>query len=353
MELGITTFVETTPDVQTGEVKSHAERIREVVEEIVLADKVGLDVFGVGEHHREDYACSAPAVLLAAAASQTKHIRLSSAVTVLSSDDPVRVYQEFSTLDAISNGRAEIMAGRGSFIESFPLFGYDLQDYNELFDEKLDLLLKIRESEKITWTGKHRPSINNRGVYPRSVQEPLPIWIASGGTPESAIRAGFLGLPLTLAIIGGSPLYFERSVQLYYRAAEQAGHDLSKLKIASHSHGFIAETTELAKEKFYPSTAQAMNVLGRERGWGPYTRQTFEQACSLEGALYVGDPKTVADKIIFLRKNLGITRFMLHVPVGSMPHEDVLMAIELLGTEVAPIVKEEIDRWEAETEGTL
>ncbi len=353
MELGITTFVETTPDVQTGEVKSHAERIREVVEEIVLADKVGLDVFGVGEHHRKDYACSVPAVLLAAAASQTKHIRLSSAVTVLSSDDPVRVYQEFSTLDAISNGRAEIMAGRGSFIESFPLFGYDLQDYNELFDEKLDLLLKIRESEKITWTGKHRPSINNRGVYPRSVQNPLPVWIASGGTPESAVRAGFLGLPLTLAIIGGSPLYFERSVQLYYRAAEQAGHDISKLKIASHSHGFVAETTELAKEKFYPSTAQAMTVLGEERGWGPYTRQTFENACSLEGALYVGDPATVAEKIIFLRKNLGITRFMLHVPVGSMPHEEVLKAIELLGTEVAPIVKTEIDRWEAETEGTL
>ncbi len=353
MELGITTFVETTPDVQTGEVKSHAERIREVVEEIVLADKVGLDVFGVGEHHREDYACSSPAVLLAAAASQTKHIRLSSAVTVLSSDDPVRVYQEFSTLDAISNGRAEIMAGRGSFIESFPLFGYDLQDYNELFDEKLDLLLKIRESEKVTWTGKHRPSINNRGVYPRSVQNPLPVWIASGGTPESAVRAGFLGLPLTLAIIGGSPLYFERSVQLYYRAAEQAGHDISKLKIASHSHGFVAETTELAKEKFYPSTAQAMTVLGKERGWGPYTRQTFENACSLEGALYVGDPATVAEKIIFLRKNLGITRFMLHVPVGSMPHEEVLKAIELLGTEVAPIVKTEIDRWEEETEGTL
>lgn len=353
MELGLTTFVETTPDVQTGEVKSHAERIREVVEEIVLADQVGLDVFGVGEHHRVDYACSAPAVLLAAAASQTKRIRLSSAVSVLSSDDPVRVYQEFSTLDAISNGRAEIMAGRGSFIESFPLFGYDLQDYDELFDEKLDLLLKIRESEKVTWSGKHRPSINNRGVYPRAVQKPLPVWIASGGTPQSAIRAGFLGLPLVLAIIGGSPLHFETSVNLYKRAAKQAGHDISKLKIASHSHGFIAETTEVAKDKFYPSTAQAMNVLARERGWGQYTRQTFEEASRLDGALYVGDAKTVAEKIIFLRKNLGITRFMLHVPVGSMPHEDVLKAIELLGTEVAPIVKAEIDRWEAETEDKL
>lgn len=353
MEIGVTTFVETTPDVQIGKVKSHADRIREVIEEIVLADQVGLDVFGVGEHHRADYACSAPAVLLAAAASQTKHIRLSSAVSVISSDDPVRVYQEFATLDAISNGRAEIMAGRGSFIESFPLFGYDLQDYDELFDEKLDLLLKIRESEKVTWSGKHRPAINNRGVYPRAVQNPLPVWIASGGTPQSAARAGFLGLPLVLAIIGGSPLYFESVVEIYIRAAKQAGHDVSKLKVASHSHGFVAETTEIAKEKFYPSTAQAMNVLAKERGWEPYTRQTFEEASSLEGALYVGDVSTVAEKIIFLRKNVGITRFMLHVPVGSMPHKDVLKAIELLGTEVAPIVKAEIDRWEEETENTF
>ncbi|WP_102693887.1 LLM class flavin-dependent oxidoreductase [Rummeliibacillus pycnus] len=353
MEIGVTTFVETTPDVQIGEVKSHADRIREVIEEIVLADQVGLDVFGVGEHHRADYACSAPAVLLAAAASQTKHIRLSSAVSVISSDDPVRVYQEFATLDAISNGRAEIMAGRGSFIESFPLFGYDLQDYDELFDEKLDLLLKIRESEKVTWSGKHRPAINNRGVYPRAVQNPLPVWIASGGTPQSAARAGFLGLPLVLAIIGGSPLYFESVVEIYIRAAKQAGHDVSKLKVASHSHGFVAETTEIAKEKFYPSTAQAMNVLAKERGWEPYTRQTFEEASSLEGALYVGDVSTVAEKIIFLRKNVGITRFMLHVPVGSMLHKDVLKAIELLGTEVAPIVKAEIDRWEEETENTF
>lgn len=353
MEIGITTFVETTPDVQTGKVISHAERIREVVEEIVLADKVGLDVFGVGEHHREDFACSAPAVLLAAAASQTKQIKLTSAVSVLSSDDPVRLYQEFSTVDAISNGRAEIMAGRGSFIESFPLFGYDLQDYNELFDEKLDLLLKIRESEKVSWSGKHRPSINNLGIYPRPVQEPIPVWIASGGTPQSAVRAGVLGLPLVLAIIGGSPLQFAPIVDLYKRAANQAGHDVTKLKVASHSHGFVGETTVSAKEKFFPPTAQVMNVLAKERGWGPYTRKTFDEASSLEGALYVGDVSTVAEKIIFLRKNVGITRFMLHVPVGSMPHEDVLKAIELLGTEVAPIVRYEINRWEAETENTL
>ncbi|MCM3745556.1 LLM class flavin-dependent oxidoreductase [Sporosarcina luteola] len=348
MEIGITTFVETTPDVETGQVASHAERIREVVEEIVLADKVGLDVFGVGEHHREDFACSSPAVLLAAAASRTSRIKLTSAVSVLSSDDPVRLYQQFATVDAISNGRAEIMAGRGSFIESFPLFGYDLQDYNELFDEKLELLLKINESEKVTWNGTHRPSIPDLGVYPRPEQDRLPIWIASGGTPQSAIRAGVLGLPLVLAIIGGSPLQFAPIVKLYKRAAQQAGHDVSKLKIASHSHGFVGETTDEAKDKFFPPTAQVMNVLGKERGWGPYTRESFEAASSLEGAMYVGDAETVAEKIIYLRKNVGVERFMLHVPVGSMPHEDVMRAIELLGTEVAPIVRAEIGRWEKE-----
>jgi probable LLM family oxidoreductase len=351
MEIGISTFVETTPDPQTGNVISHAQRIREVVEEIVLADQVGLDVFGVGEHHREDYAASAPAVVLAAAASQTKRIRLTSAVTVLSSDDPVRVFQDFATLDAISNGRAEIMAGRGSFIESFPLFGYDLNDYNELFDEKLELLLKIRENEKVTWRGSHRPAIENLGVYPRPVQNPLPVWIASGGTPESSVRAGMLGLPLVLAIIGGRPTQFEPLVRLYKRAAAQAGHDVSKLSVASHSHGFIAEDTEVAATKFFPSTQRAMNKLGRERGWGLYDRTSFDFARSFEGALYVGDPKTVADKIIHLRKNVGVTRFMLHCPVGTMPHDDVMKSIELLGKEVAPMVRDEISRWEASGEG--
>ncbi|SHE14834.1 Alkanal monooxygenase alpha chain [Chlamydia abortus] len=347
MEIGISTFVETTPDVQTGEVISHAQRLREVVEEIVLADRVGLDVFGVGEHHRKDYAASSPAVVLAAAASQTQRIRLTSAVTVLSSDDPVRVFQDFATLDGISNGRAEIMAGRGSFIESFPLFGYNLQDYDELYDEKLELLLKIRESEKVTWSGKHRPAINNLGVYPRPVQNPLPVWIGSGGTPESVVRAGMLGLPLVLAIIGGRPVQFAPLVQLYKRAAAKAGHDPSKLPVASHSHGFIGEDSDKAADKFFPSTQQAMNVIGRERGWGHYDRASYDAARSFEGALYVGDPETVAQKIIHLRKNVGITRFMLHVPLGTMPHEDVMRAIELLGTEVAPRVREEISRWEA------
>ncbi|WP_458120719.1 LLM class flavin-dependent oxidoreductase [Paenibacillus sp. Z6-24] len=349
MEIGISTFVETTPDIETGQTISHAERIRQVVDEIVLADKVGLDIFGVGEHHRVDYAASAPAVILAAAASQTERIRLTSAVTVLSSADPVRVFQEFATLDAISNGRAEIMAGRGSFIESFPLFGYDLNDYDALFDEKLELLLKIRDSEKVTWEGGHRPAIDNLGIYPRPVQNPLPVWIGSGGNTESVVRAGLLGLPLVLAIIGGRPVQFAPLVELYYKAAAHAGHDASKLSVASHSHGFIADTTEMAADKFFPSTQASMNVLGRERGWGPYTRASFDAARSLEGALYVGDPETVATKIINLRKNVGITRFMLHTPVGTMSnHDDVLRAVELLGTEVAPRVREEVARWEAE-----
>ncbi|WP_339224646.1 LLM class flavin-dependent oxidoreductase [Paenibacillus sp. FSL W7-1332] len=347
MEIGVSSFVETWPDVKTGEVISHAQRLREVVEEIVLADQVGLDVYGVGEHHRKDYAASSPAVVLAAAASQTKWIRLTSAVTVLSSADPVRVFQDFATLDAISNGRAEIMAGRGSFIESFPLFGYDLSHYDELFEEKLELLLKIRESEKVTWQGGHRPAIHNLGVYPRPVQNPLPVWIGSGGNSESVVRAGLLGLPLVLAIIGGSPLQFAPLVKLYKEAAAHAGHDVSKLPIGSHSHGFIAEDTEMAADKFFPSTQASMNVLGRERGWGFYDRARFDAARSFEGALYVGDPETVAQKIIHLRKHVGITRFMLHVPVGTMPHDEVMRAIERLGTEVAPRVRKEIDRWEA------
>ncbi|WP_409290821.1 LLM class flavin-dependent oxidoreductase [Peribacillus sp. SCS-37] len=346
MEIGISTFVETTPDIKTGKVASHAERLREVVEEIVLADQVGLDVFGVGEHHRHDFAASSPAVVLAAAAPQTKRIRLTSAVTVLSSADPVRVFQDFATLDGISNGRAEIMAGRGSFIESFPLFGYDLNDYDELFEEKLDLLLTLQKSEYVSWSGKHRAAINNLGVYPRPVQDPLPVWIGSGGNSQSVIRAGLMGLPLVLAIIGGRPVQFAPLVQLYKKAAAQAGHDPAKLLIASHSHGFIAEDDKTAADKFFAPTQQVMNVLGRERGWGHYDRATFDAARSFEGALYVGNPETVAQKIIHLRKNVGITRFMLHVPVGSMPHEDVMMAIELLGKKVAPLVREEVAEWE-------
>lgn len=347
MELGISTFLATTPDPQTGKALDQAERLRQAVKEIELADEVGLDVYAVGEHHRPDYACSAPAVVLAAAATTTKRIRLSSAVTVLSSDDPVRVYQAFSTLDALSNGRAEIMAGRGSFIESFPLFGYDLNDYHELFEEKLELLLAIRASEKVTWRGGHRPAIRNLGVYPRSVQDPLPVWIATGGTPESAVRAGKLGLPVAFAIIGGMPERFAPLVSLYKQAAREAGHDPDKLPIATHSHGFVSDTNERAAELFFPAQQAQMNIIGRERGWPPYTRASFEEMRSLRGALYVGDPEYVAEKIVLLRKNLGVTRFLLHVDVSTIPHSEVLRSIELFGTKVAPLVRKEIEKMEA------
>ncbi len=347
VELGISSFVETTPDPKTGEIMPHDQRIREVIDEIILADKVGLDVYGVGEHHRIDYAASAPAVILAGAATRTKRIRLTSAVTVLSSDDPVRVFQQFSTLDALANGRAELMVGRGSFIESFPLFGFDLKDYDELFEEKLDLLLKINQSVKVSWKGRHRPAIDQLPIYPRPVQKRLPIWIASGGTQSSAIRAGKLGLPLVLAIIGGSPEHFAPIVKLYQEAARHAGHDPRQLPVASHSHGFVWDDTEEAAELFFPSTQASLNIIGRERGWRKYTRASFDQARQFHGALYVGDPQTVADKIIHLRKAVGITRFFLHVPMGTMPHDQVMRAIELYGTQVAPIVRKEIADWEA------
>jgi probable LLM family oxidoreductase len=344
MEIGISTFLETTPSPVTGVVISHAERLRNAVEEIVLADQVGLDVYGIGEHHRPDYASSSPAVVLAAAAAMTKRIKLTSAVTVLSSDDPVRVYQAFSTLDGISNGRAEIMAGRGSFIESFPLFGQNLDDYDELFEENLELLLAIRSSERVTWRGGHRRAINNLGIYPRSVQSPLPVWIASGGNPDSAVRAGTLGLPIVFAIIGGMPERFAPLVALYKEAAAKAGHDPEQLSIATHSHGFISDTTEQAADFIFPSMQSQMNIIGRERGWPPYNRATFDSARSLRGALYVGDPEYVAEKIILLHKNLGVTRFFLHVDISTIPHREVLRAIELLGTKVAPIVRKELAR---------
>jgi len=348
MEIGISTFLEATPDPATGAATSHAERLRRAVEEIALADQVGLDVYGIGEHHRADYAGSAPAVVLAAGAAVSKRIRLTSAVSVLSSDDPVRVYQAFSTLDGISGGRAEIMAGRGSFIESFPLFGYSLDDYDELFEEKLELLLAVRDAEKVTWRGGHRPAIPGLGVYPRSEQSPLPVWIASGGNPESAVRAGTLGLPIAFAIIGGMPERFAPLVALYKQAAARAGHDPAGLRIATHSHGFVADTTEQAASSFFPPMQAQMNVIGRERGWPPYTRSAFDDARSLRGALYVGDPEYVAEKIVLLRRNLGADRFFLHVNVGTMPHREVLRAIELLGTRVAPIVRKELARLDQE-----
>jgi probable LLM family oxidoreductase len=341
MEIGVYTFAETTPDPRTGRTVGAAQRLRDLIEEIELADEVGLDVFGVGEHHRPDYAVSAPAVVLAAAAERTKRIRLTSAVTVLSSDDPVRVFQDFATLDLLSGGRAEIMAGRGSFIESFPLFGYDLDDYDELFAEKLDLLLKLRDVERVDWSGRHRAPLADLGVYPRPLQEPLPVWIAVGGTPQSAVRAARLGLPMALAIIGGEPARFATMVELYREAARRAGRDPARLPVGINSHGYVAETSQRAADEFYPSYADVMTRLGRERGWPPTTRQQFEVSRSPRGALLVGSPQEVTDKILAQHEIFGHQRFLMQMSVGTMPHAGIMRSIELLGTEVAPVVRRE------------
>ena len=343
-ELGIYSFAELTPDPVTGEKISPAQRLRNLLETIELADQVGLDVFGLGEHHRPEFVSSAPAVILAAAAERTRRIRLSSAVTVLSSDDPVRVFQNFATLDLLSNGRAEIMAGRGSFIESFPLFGYDLRDYDTLFSEKLDLLLKLRESEFASWSGKHRPPLRELGVYPRPLQQPIPIWIAVGGTPESVVRAASLGLPMALAIIGGMPERFVPMATLYRDAARRAGHDPAQLDLSINSHGFIADDSRQAADDYFPSYAVVMNKIGRERGWPPITRQQFEMSRTLRGADFVGSPQEIIDKILFQHELFGHQRLLLQLGVGTIAHHKVMRAIELLGTEVAPAVRKEIRR---------
>jgi probable LLM family oxidoreductase len=342
MEIGLTTFVEDTPDPSTGKAIGAEKRLENLIEEAVLADEVGLDVFGVGEHHRAEYVASAPAVILAAIAARTKRIRLTSAVTVLSSDDPVRVFQDFATLDLLSNGRAEIMAGRGSFIESFPLFGYSLEDYDSLFTNHLDLLLKIRDSERVTWSGRHRAPIDNLPVYPRPVQNPLPVWIAVGGTPQSVVRAATLGLPLTIAIIGGTPDRFVPMVDLYREAARRAGRDPASLPVAINSHAFIADTSKEAADVFWPSYAQVMSKIGAERGWPPTTRDQFEFMRSPKGALFVGDPNEVIDKILYEHELFGHQRFLAQFTVGAIPHEKVMRAIELLGTKVAPAVRKAV-----------
>ena len=337
MELGISSFAELTPDPVTGKTISGHRRMMDLMEEIVLADQLGLDVYALGEHHRPDFIVSSPSVVLAAAAVKTNHIRLSSAVTVLSSDDPVRVFQDFATVDLLSGGRAEIMAGRGSFIESFSLFGYDLKDYDDLFSEKLELLLKLNESEKISWKGKHRSPIQNMGVYPRPFQKKLPVWIAVGGTPESVIRSGKLGLPMALAIIGGSPANFLPLVELYRKTSAAAGH--SKLPLAVHSHGYISEDSNQASDEFFPSYAYVMSNIGRERGWPPTTRAQFEAGRSKQGALLVGSPQQVIDKILFEKELFGLDRFLLHLSVGTMPHAQIMHSIELFGTRVAPVIR--------------
>ena len=334
MELGIYTFGEIGDDPEAG-----GARLAEVLEQAEAAERVGLDVFGVGEHHRPEFLVSAPAVVLSAVAARTSRIRLTSTVSVISSDDPVRVFQEFSTVDLISGGRAEIMAGRGSFIESFPLFGYDLRDYDVLFAEKLELLLRLREQERITWAGSHRTAIDDIGVYPRPVQRPLPVWIAVGGTPNSVVRAGTLGLPLALAIIGGLPERFAPLVDLYRRSAGEAGHDPAGLPVGINSHAYVAETGQQARDEFYPAYAGMMNRIGRERGWSPMTRDQFDALCAPRGALVVGSPGEVVEKLRFQRELFGNDRFLAQMSVGSIPHDGVLRSIELFGAEVAPALR--------------
>ena len=338
MELGITSFAETIPDPASGVTVGHGERLRQVVEEIELAESVGLDVYGLGEHHRPDFASSSPATVLAAAAGRTSKIRLFPAVSVLSTDDPVRVFQQYATLDLVSSGRAELLVGRGSFIESFPLFGYDLDDYNELFAEKLDLLLQIRDNEQVSWSGRFRSPIHDQGIYPRP-ERPLPIRVAVGGTPESIVRAATRGLPVALAIIGGSPDRFRALAELHRRTLVDSGFDPAEVPLSVHGHGYIADSTEQAAEEFYPSYAAAMSRIGRERGWGPMTRQQYDAMRGPDGSLVLGDPETVAAKILRWQEVLGVTRFELHVSVGTLPHAQVLRSIELLGTRVASLVR--------------
>ena len=341
MEIGLMTFADMQPETSQNGVNAQ-QRIKDLLEEIQLADQLGLDVFGVGEHHRSDYAVSSPAIILAAAARLTKNIKLSSAVTVLSSDDPVRVFQDFATVDLLSGGRAEIMAGRGSFIESFPLFGYDLKDYDELFSEKLELLLKINTSEKISWKGKHRTSFENLGIYPRPLQNQLPIWLAAGGTQTSAVRAASLNLPLMLAIIGGMPEQFVPFIDLYKESARKAGNDMTQLQIGVNNHMFVAEDPQRAADEFFPYYAAMMNRVGRDRGWAPLSRQQYDYLRSPKAALMVGSPQEVIDKILYEHELFGNTRFLAQASVGTVPHKMVMKSIELFGTKVMPEVKKAV-----------
>jgi len=334
MDIGIYTFADVAPG------GSHPQRLRELVAEMELADQVGLDVFGLGEHHRPDYAVSSPAVALAAGAARTKNIRLTSAVTVLSSDDPVRVFQQYATLDGISGGRAEIMAGRGSFIESFPLFGYDLSDYDALFAEKLDLLLKLRDNETVSWQGQHRAPLDDVTLYPRPEQQKLPVWIAVGGTPQSVVRAATLGLPMALAIIGGDPKRFAPYFDLYREAWARSERKPEDVKLSLNMHGFVADTAEAATDIFYEPHNAVMNRIGRERGWPPSGRAEYETATGPNGHLLIGDPERVADRIIALHHIFKNDRILIQMAIGAMPHSQLMRAIELLGTKVAPRVKE-------------
>lgn len=340
-ELGVVTFADTGSDYKGGYAYTPEQRLKNLLEEAELADQVGLDVFGVGEHHRPDFAVSSPTVALAAIAARTKNIRLTSAVTVLSSTDPVRVFQEFSTVDLISGGRAEIMAGRGSFTETFPLFGQDLEDYDELFSEALELLLNLRENEKVTWRGGHRAPIDDLGVYPRPVQDPLPVWIAVGGTPQSVVRAGLMGLPLTIAIIGGTPDRFVPFARLYREALEKGGH--SEFQLGLNSHVFVSESPS-ARDDYFTWMEPGFTQIGKERGWPPFTKDAFEQRTAGDGVPWIGHPEEIAAKILREHEMFGNTRFLAQSSIGPMPHEQALKSIELFGTKVAPLVREEVAR---------
>jgi probable LLM family oxidoreductase len=343
MEIGVDSFAIAISDPVTGRTTKPVDRLHQLLDEIELADKVGLDLFGIGEHHRAEFLDSAPAVILAAAASRTKNIRLSSAVTVLSAADPVRVFQEFATLDLISNGRAEIVAGRGSFIESFPLFGFDVEDYDSLFAEKLELLLNIREHTHVHWSGKHRPALTGQAIYPRPLQNPLPIWVGVGGTPASFARAGVLGLPLMVAIIGGEPHRFRPLIDLYREAGIRSGHKPEQLKVGLHMIGFVADTTKEAADVFFPGYAQTFTEIGKERGWPPTTRAQFDALRGPKGALLIGDVDTVARKILYVNEALGgVTRITFQMGVSAVPQPKMLRAIELLGTGVAPAVNKQL-----------
>src|SRR5258707_971352 len=343
MQIGIDSFAAAISDPATGLTLTPVERMQHLLEEIELADRVGLDVFGIGEHHRPEFLDSAPAVILAAAASRTKNIRLTSAVTVLSAADPVRVFQEFATLDLISQGRAEIVAGRGSFVESYPLFGLKLEDYDSLFQEKLELLLAIRDNTHVHWSGKHRAPLTGQGIYPRPLQNPLPIWVGVGGSPESFVRAGTLGLPLMVAIIGGEPKRFRPLIDLYREAGRRAGHSAEKLIVGLHAIGFLGDTTQKAAADFYPGYALTFTEIGKERGWPPATRPQFDALRGPTGALIIGDAEKVAEKILYVNEVLGgLSRITFQMGVSALPHEKMLRSIELLGTRVAPIVRNEL-----------
>lgn len=347
MEFGLITFADMAPAPGAESGKSAHRRMRELMEEITLADQLGLDVFAVGEHHRPDYAVSSPATVLAAAAALTKNIRLSSAVTVLSSDDPVRVFQQFATVDLISGGRAEIMVGRGSFIESFPLFGQDLRDYDALFEEKLELLLKINSRELVSWTGKHRPSFTERGIYPRPLQEKLPVWIAAGGTPASAVRAARLQLPLMLAIIGGMPAQFAPFINLYKKTAREHNMSEKDLQVGINNHFYVGDDSSKAAGEFWPHYAEMMGKIGRERGWSALTRQQYDQLRSPHGALMVGSIQEVTEKILYEHELFGFSRFLAQASVGTVPHKLTMKSIELFGNEVVPAVKKALKIKEA------